>query len=287
LNFVQVWTTIVPTESKGRLMRTLPVGAAFGHSINSTVNNLKFAFHVSWPWLIVLLPVSVFSNVYFQLHPVEPNTMPDAQTVVLGLLSAVLEIAVFASIAVSWHRYILKDEVPQSIGDRLRADSVVLRYAGNTVLVWLRVMAMMMLSLLPFLIVVGALAVSKVLGSLVGILWFIGFLAYAVWLIGAAGRWSIKLVSVAVGKDMPMRDAWSATEGSHWQIVGLYCLFALCALGVGLVLGGIAFAGASSGSIPVLIVVMAVQTMINWVFTIWGVTLLTSLYGFFVENREF
>jgi DMSO reductase anchor subunit len=98
-------------------MRTLPIGAAFGHSINSTINNLKFALHLSWPWLVVLLPVSVFTNVYFQLHPIERNSMPDAQSIFLGLLSGAIEIGVFASIAVAWHRYILKDEVPQTIGD--------------------------------------------------------------------------------------------------------------------------------------------------------------------------
>jgi hypothetical protein len=269
------------------MMRTLPIGAAFSHSINSTINNLKFAFHVSWPWLILLLPVSVFSNVYFQLHPIQPNTMPDAQTVLLGFLSAAVEIGVFASIAVAWHRYILKDEVPQTIGQRMRVDGVVLRYAGNTILVWLRILAMWLLVLVPFLIVAVGGAVSKTLGVLLGIVWAIGGLVYLIWLIGAAGRWSVKLVSVAVGNDIPMRDAWAATEGSHWQIVGLYALFVLCAFGVGLVLTGLAYVGGSSGSVPLLIVAMAVQTMVNWVFAIWGVTLLTSLYGFFIEKREF
>jgi hypothetical protein len=169
----------------------------------------------------------------------------------------------------------------------MRIDRVVLRYAGNTVLIWLRTMAMMLLSLVPVLIVAGAAALSQTLGALLGIVWFIGFLVYAIWLIGAAGRWSVKLVGVAVGNDIPMRDAWSATDGSHWQVVGLYALFVLCALGGGLVLAGFAFVGGSSGSLPVLIVAMAVQTMVNWFFTIWGVTLLTSLYGFFVEKREF
>jgi hypothetical protein len=26
---------------------------------------------------------------------------------------------------------------------------------------------------------------------------------------------------------------------------------------------------------------------VNWVFTIFSITVLTSLYGFFVENRDF
>jgi len=29
------------------------------------------------------------------------------------------------------------------------------------------------------------------------------------------------------------------------------------------------------------------QMAVNWIFTIFGITILTSLYGFFVENRDF
>mgnify|MGYP001579831918 FL=1 len=36
-----------------------------------------------------------------------------------------------------------------------------------------------------------------------------------------------------------------------------------------------------------LSVLLAIQVAVNWVATILGVTLLTSLYGFFVEGREF
>jgi len=32
---------------------------------------------------------------------------------------------------------------------------------------------------------------------------------------------------------------------------------------------------------------LSLQIVFNWIFTIMGVTLLTSLYGFFVEKREF
>jgi hypothetical protein len=32
---------------------------------------------------------------------------------------------------------------------------------------------------------------------------------------------------------------------------------------------------------------IAIQVMVNWVATIFGVTLLTSLYGYFVEGRDF
>lgn len=269
-------------------MRTLPVGAAFSHSVNSTINNLKFAFHVSWPWMIALLPVSVISNVYFQLNPIDPRTMPPPSTGLLLFALSVFEIIGFASIAVAWHRYILKDEMPQGIAQRLRMDSVVWRYVGNTILVWLRLFGMILLGYLPFILGIVLMAVSKVLGGIVLAVTGVAFLVYLVWIIGAAGRWSVKLVGVALGReDFRMKDAWTATDGSHWQIVGLYVLFALCLIGVGFAFLGVTYAAATSGNLLFLIIIMAIQTVINWVFTIWGVTLLTSLYGFFVEKREF
>jgi hypothetical protein len=36
-----------------------------------------------------------------------------------------------------------------------------------------------------------------------------------------------------------------------------------------------------------LFITIALQLVINWIATIFGVTMLTSLYGFFVEKREF
>ena len=214
-------------------MRTLPVGAAFGHSVNSTINNLKFAFHVSWPWMLVFVPLSVFGNTYFQLRKAETDVSLDVWAGALGVVMAIVEIVSFASIAVSWHRYILKDEVPQSVVERLRMDRTV-------------------------------------------------------WLVSAAGRWSIELDGVALGRcDFMMKDAWDVTNGNHAQIFWLYTLFGLGVAVIGSVLLGLTFGAATSGSVLALIIVIAIQTFVNWVLTIWGVTLLTSLCGFFVEGWKF
>ncbi len=269
-------------------MRKLPVGAAFGHSVNSTINNLKFAFHVSWPWMLALLPVSVISNVYLELHPIEPKTMPSPGLFAALFAVSIFQVVAFASIAVAWHRYILKDEIPQGFAERLRMDWTVWRYVGNTILLGLRIGGLMILGELAFVPGALLLSASKAAGGIVLLLTALGFLYYLFWLIGAFARWSVKLVGIALGRnDFFMRDAWAITEGSHWEILGLYLLFFLSALGVGLVFFGVTYGAALSGNVLVLIVTMALQTVINWGFTIWGVTLLTSLYGFFVEGRSF
>jgi hypothetical protein len=45
-------------------MRTLPVLAAFNHVLRSTINNLGFAWHLSWPWMIVIMPLNILAGIY-------------------------------------------------------------------------------------------------------------------------------------------------------------------------------------------------------------------------------
>ncbi len=65
-------------------------------------------------------------------------------------------------------------------------------------------------------------------------------------------------------------------------MLGLLILFALCLLVVAAITYGLGLGGTFGLSLAV-----AIQVMVNWVATILGVMLLTSLYGFFVEGREF
>ena len=37
-------------------------------AIKSTADNIAFAFHISWPWILMLLPLSVATNVYVVLN---------------------------------------------------------------------------------------------------------------------------------------------------------------------------------------------------------------------------
>ena len=45
-------------------MRKLPVFKALGHAIRSTTENMGFAFHISWPWMLLLLPFNAAVNLY-------------------------------------------------------------------------------------------------------------------------------------------------------------------------------------------------------------------------------
>jgi hypothetical protein len=262
-------------------MRTLPVGEAFGHAVKSTTNNIGFAWHVSWPWMLAILPFNVVGNAYVILNQAGDRK---AMSIQLGLVSfglAVLAMVAFSSIAVNWHRYILFDEVPQGWA-RFRLDDKVWRYIGNTILIFL---------------IFAAAELVFALGA--GVLYFIlrGFsliiivpavIAALLAAISYGYRLAIKLPAIAVGRESStFGEMLDLTNGNFWQLIGLGCLSFLVLIGLALALGLLSYLVAATGQQMLLFITIALQLVINWIATIFGVTMLTSLYGFFVEKREF
>jgi hypothetical protein len=270
-------------------MRKLPVFKAMQHAISSTTDNLSFAFHVSWPWILVLLPLNVATNLYTILNDLESGAEVDPSKIgKLFLIAAPLLLAsvvAYASIAVNWHRYVLRDEIAQG-WRRLRIDSLTWRYIGNFILIFLVLFICgipvgMLLGLAIYLskTFMGETTAAVLLVSLVVALYAFAFVA--------AYRLLVKLPAVALGRtDFHMGDAWRATSGNNWQLLGLLMLFLLLMIVVGLGMLAITYIFGLLGTFGLSIAV-AIQVLVNWLATILGVTLLTSLYGFFVEDREF
>jgi hypothetical protein len=263
-------------------MRKLPIAAAFGHAFNSTVKNISFAFYASWPWMLAILPFNIFGNAYVMLNQLsEPLQSVSSGVVLVSILIGLLTMVAFASIAVNWHRYILLDEVPQGL-QRLRLDVTVWSYIGNTILMVLMIFA----AELVFVII--GFIFYYLLGNLSLVLIIPAATAFLLFLMAYFYRLSLKLPGIAVGNsDVNFGSALKATEGNNWPLIGLVLLILLIALAIGAVISGLTYVLTNSGSNSMLYVVIGVQFMVNWLTTIFGVTLLTSLYGFFIEGRDF
>ncbi|NJM29866.1 MAG: hypothetical protein HC855_06980 [Rhizobiales bacterium] len=263
-------------------MRVLPVMNIFSHSIRSVIDNIGFAFHVSWPWMLAILPIHVGTSVYAALN-MPTDAEPWKPMVILsGFVSALATMVAFASIAVNWHRYILLDEIPQG-AQRLRLDSTVWRYVGNTLLIFL---IMFLILIVPGIILGILTAVGGAAGAVIGgLAMFAGFL----FAIAYFYRMSVKLPSIALGRhDYSIGTALKDTDGNTARFIGLAALFFAVAIAIGLLVLGLQYAivGIDQGVGPGLYAVLAIQLILNWLTTIWGVTLLTSLYGYFAEGRD-
>jgi hypothetical protein len=270
-------------------LRLLPVGPTISHMLSSTTNNLGFAFRAQWPWMAVIAVLFALfgatSGVPLNATPEESEAFVRAnpgQVVwfVFALFAFVIVAMVaFSSIAVAWHRYVLLDEVPQGLA-RLRVDGTVWRYFGNVFLIGL----ITILAVIPLsLIVAGLFSVNAALGV-------VGALAYvAVVVIPIIYRLSIKLPGIALGRqDFTLSDAWTASAGNWWQIVGVGVGVTLLSWIVGLLMALVSkLLTLTLGDTVGFWIDIVLQTGVNWVVTIMGITLLTSLYGYFVEKREF
>lgn len=261
------------------MTRQLPAGTCFGHAIRSVRNNIAYAFRISWPWYAILVAAGLGAGYLADnISGGNPEANPGA-IVPLYLLVGLLNMLGFASVAVNWHRYILLDEVPHG-SELLRLDDKTWRYFGNVLLIMLILFAVAFLIMLPvallaFLTQAGALSIIFFLVALP----FVAIISY---------RLSVKLPAIALGRrDFLMRDAWAATRDNKLPIflVALFQFFILIA--VVFVLALLVFGLITASPMLGIIVGTIFQVVVGWVLAIFGITLLTSLYGFFVEKRDF
>ena len=259
-------------------MRQLDVFGVYNHSLKSLRDHLGFAFNISWPWMVLVLPLNVATNSYAILNePDYPQKMSAPLSFAL-ITVGFLSFLAFASIAVSWHRYVLRDEMPQGWA-RFRIDRTVWRYAGNAILLVL---------ILAAPTIVLSLAIAFVSAAITNLLFIPLVGALIVGIMALSFQLGIKFPAIALDRtDYKFNNAKTDTAGNFWSFVGLTCLMLLTLLAFGLLITAITLVLSRFFSTPGLVFGVAIESIANWVSTIWNVTLLTSLYGFFVEKREF
>jgi hypothetical protein len=260
--------------------RQLSAGQCIRHALNSVRNNVAYAFRISWPWYAVLIAVNLVASFFVTPLQADAPQEPSGPEAVVLFALVLLSLVAFASIAVNWHRYILLDEVPRG-SEIFRLDEKTWRYFGNILLISLILIVMMAVIVTPLLLIAvntNALAFPSIIVMVIGLI-FAAILFF---------RLSVKLPAVALGRtDFGFRQALSVTQGNNiplflivlFEIVVGFAVLALLLL--------LTLALSSISATLAFIVSAVLQIVINWIFTIFSITILTSLYGFFVEGRDF
>lgn len=262
------------------MTRKLPAGTCIEHAIRSVRNNIAYAFRISWPWYTVVLLASLGASVLLEAltgGDLENNPGPAVPIyIVLGLINLVS----FASIAVNWHRYILLDEVPRG-SELFRMDDKTWRYLGNLILIMLITIGIVVVILVPVFVLAAFSESLRFLG-------FIGALVGYGFAVIVLYRLSVKLPAIALGRhDFRMSDAWAVTRDNKLSIFFVALLQFLLALLILVAFVLVVFGLTSANAMLGLAVGTVAQVVIGWILSIFGVTILTSLYGFFVEGRDF
>lgn len=187
------------------------------------------------------------------------------------LLTGLVQLVAFLWIAVAWHRYVLLREGGEGWVPALEG-RLLLGYLGRSILIGLLVLAAFAIvatAIAPFAPAM-ALAIATIIGMV---------LTYRLGLILPAG---------AVGRPMNVAEAWRATTGQSATVVllalmtfALSLLFQLPAL----LDAPEAVEGAGEGLAAPGPIAVIYELVVTWILLMLGVTLLSTLYGHFVEGR--
>jgi len=260
--------------------RQLAAGQCIRHAITSVRNNITYAFRISWPWYSVLVPIGIAAGLLVDYVTGGNAEAHPGAAAPIYLILVIINLLAFSSIAVNWHRYILLDEVPQG-SELFRLDDKTWRYFGNVLLISLIMVVTSMLIVFPLAFISSFLNAPVVLAFIIvaAVLCLAGILFF---------RLSVKLPSIALGRrDFPLSHAWAATAANNLPLLFIFLFEIAVVIGALAVMLLALFVVTSISPMLGVVVGVILQLLMNWIFTIFGITILTSLYGFFVENRDF
>jgi len=183
------------------------------------------------------------------------------------IVLVIIELWVF----VSWHRFILLEEYPSGWIPEFRFERIM-AYAGNGLLIFFILFLTMIPVGLVALTVVSALSFAPFLAAMLVSLGapILGYLVFY--------RLSPKLPAAAVGTSMKLGEAWGATKGA----TGTLLVTGLSTAIVQFVLQYVA-----GLSLAVFLPLgMAFQLLTALVMSLVNVSILTTIYGHYVEGRE-
>jgi hypothetical protein len=199
----------------------LPVLRTVGQAFKLTFQNIPYLVRISWAWVLVMTPM-LYGYHYLEATYAWNNAEAAGHLVSIlsGNANEFLMLLPLSSIAVGWHRVLLKGEHTER-GWYLRLDSVVWRYFVTACLIWLA-------GYMPF-----AFAMTVFDGSVPDAWWWwwLGFsLVLAVTAIVASTRIWIALPALALDHtDASVATAWATSRSSVWALL---CGSALCWLPV-------------------------------------------------------
>ncbi|MDO5612332.1 MAG: hypothetical protein Q4G14_03705 [Paracoccus sp. (in: a-proteobacteria)] len=242
------------------------------HSWRQVTGNLEQALRIS------ALPI--LAQILLILAALIIGGMPQAGGFGTFLALALIWLVATAVMAVNWHRYVLLNE-PQSAIPALRGQPL-----SGYILTMLKIAILMLPAMFA-----GAMVLAMVMGlawrpdddpQLMRVLMRIFGLVVALLFM----RLSVALPGAAVGAAAPLKTAWAATRGTTGTLLVLtLVLYGLqwVAEWVFNTLAYMVLAGAMPGA-AILLTVLAVAGA--WLFTFLSLSVITTLYGHYVEGRD-
>lgn len=244
----------------------------FLHSLKQVFGNMGAALQISGLlYLAQVVALVVFGRQAMMTGMMGPGDRgPDA--VVPMIIVVVVTLVTSLWIVVAWHRYILRVEqagmVPAFHGSR------ILAYLGYSLLIGV-------ILIVPAAVLGGLSGMIFQAGMSGGMMPGIGLslvamLIVIVPILVISLRLSPLLPAAALGERLGVGAAWAATSGATLDFLALAVIAALGAFVLDL--AGLLFAGS-------MVLVMAWAVITGWIKMMVGASILTTVYGHYVEKR--
>lgn len=242
----------------------------FVHSVRLVTSDWRNALRISGVlYLICAIPSVLIALIFPQ--PVDPSQIGAAAAgaILPNLVAGILYAVAFVWLAVAWHRYVLANEVPPG---------PIPEFNGPRLLTYFGYSLLIVVVLVGIGIVMGivSFAVGAILGPLLLVVPV--FFYFVMTVIGY--RLSPLLPAAALERRLLLGEAWSATSGASGAIAVLAIVSVLSAIAINLPAVAFAFIG---GIGPILVLLWTFVT--GWIVMMVGVSILTTIYGHYVEGR--
>lgn len=239
----------------------------FKHSVSMVLRNFQQVLQIfllpSLLALALIFAAAMLLGVSLD-DAAAPEGMQPGGFLLFPILVVIL-VLVMSWTVVAWHRFVLLEEYPTGWIPPFRVDRII-AYIGRSMLLMLAVLALA----LPLLAVMMATAaVPSLMFVAVGvgtaILYTIGL------------RLAVTLPAAATAKALNFSQALQETRGASWPIIAIV----LCTMALAFLLGVI---DAIFTNIPALYFLWAIPTQIF--LSVLNVSVITTLYGYYVEKRQ-
>lgn len=257
----------------------------FKHSAIQVTGNLKNALRISAVlWGASTIPILLLSSGMPTEFSSTSTDTPESfglgfplAILLLLVVFALFSIVALPWIAVAWHRYVLKNELALSalLIPKTPVDAVAGYFWKGIILSFV-----LLLVLIPMVILAGVLGIGFLSsGSDIGAVVLIS-------LVGAIGtyfmlRYALILPARAVNSPITVRDSWQYTSKVGTALWLTAFLLVLVNTGLSVLSEILVPGDMAMGGIPLILTII-----INWITMMIGVSILTTLYGYCVENRE-
>ena len=244
------------------------------HSIRQVLGNLGVALQISAVLFLIQIGLIFALGVSgVILGGQDPRTLPPAFAWAM-FAALIVNIVTALWIAVAWHRFVLNNERPTGLLPTFRGDRIA-SYFGHSILVALVIMPV----LLIIVILIMPLLYQFIMRAPEPKMWQItlGMLVIYLPLAALLTRLSVILPAAALGTPMRLGEAWGKTSGTMLTMG----ILAVLVIGGGLLIDLPATLLFPTGSYLQMIWLI----LTYWIKVMVGLSILTTIYGHYVEGR--